>query len=145
MSLPVEAFLTEIRSRLRREGKLLLSAAPGAGKTTCVPGALAEEFPEGRIIMVEPRRVAASAAAMRISALHNSSLGEFAGFAVRGERCYNDKTRVLVMTPGVLLRKLQNDPALEDTAALMNFMNAPWSAICFLPLSLKAAKFSGRI
>ena len=64
MNLPVIPFLGEIRRRVREEGTLLLTAAPGAGKTTCVPGALAEEFPEGRIIMVEPRRVAASAAAL---------------------------------------------------------------------------------
>lgn len=119
MSLPVEAYLGEIRSSLREKGKLLLSAAPGAGKTTCVPGALAEEFPEGRIIMVEPRRVAASAAAVRISALHGTALGEFAGFVVRGEKRFNKATRVLVMTPGVLLRKLQSDPALEDTAVVI--------------------------
>ena len=75
MKLPIEPFLGEIRRRLREEGRLLLSAAPGAGKTTCVPGALAEEFPRGRILMVEPRRVAATSAAYRISELGNGEPG----------------------------------------------------------------------
>ena len=119
MSLPVEPFLPEICRRLRDEKRLLLCAAPGAGKTTCVPGALAEEFPGERIIMVEPRRVAASAAAMRISALAGTSPGQFAGFAVRGERKYSASTRVLVVTPGVLLRMLQNDPALEEAGVII--------------------------
>ena len=119
MSLPVEPFLGEIRRRLRDEKRLLLCAAPGAGKTTCVPGALAEEFPSERIIMVEPRRVAASAAAMRISALAGTPVGQFAGFAVRGERKYSASTRVLTVTPGVLLRMLQNDPALEGTGVVI--------------------------
>ena len=119
MSLPVEPFLGEIRRRLRDEKRLLLCAAPGAGKTTCVPGALAEEFPSERIIMVEPRRVAASAAAVRISALSGTSTGEFAGFAVRGERKYSSSTRVLTVSPGVLLRMLQNDPALEGTGVVI--------------------------
>ena len=107
MSLPVEAYLGEIRRRVRSEGRLLLSAAPGAGKTSCVPGALAEEFPEGKILLVEPRRVAASAAAMRISALRGEQPGESAGFSVRGEHCIGKNTRIIAMTPGVLLRKIQ--------------------------------------
>ena len=119
MNLPVEPFLPEICRRLKEEGRLLLSAAPGAGKTTCVPGALAGAFPQGKIIMVEPRRVAAQAAAVRISALKGTPVGTFAGFAVRGERSFCDETRVLVVTPGVLLRKIQSDPALEDTAAVI--------------------------
>ena len=119
MKLPVEPFLGEIRRRVREEGRLLLTAAPGAGKTTCVPGALAEEFPEGRILMVEPRRVAAAAAACRISALAGREPGEYAGFSVRGEHCGGPRTRIMVMTPGVLLRKLQQDPALEEAACVI--------------------------
>lgn len=119
MSLPVEAYLGEIRRRVRSEGRLLLSAAPGAGKTSCVPGALAEEFPEGKILLVEPRRVAASAAAMRISALRGEQPGESAGFSVRGEHCIGKNTRIIAMTPGVLLRKIQEDPALTGIAVVI--------------------------
>ena len=119
MSLPIEDFLPEIRRRVREEGTLLLTAAPGAGKTTCVPGALAEEFPQGKIIMVEPRRVAASAAALRISALRGEKVGGSVGYSVKNEHCAGADTRIIAMTPGVLLRKIQNDPALEDTAVVI--------------------------
>ena len=119
MSLPVEPYLETIRRRVREEGKLLLSAAPGAGKTTCVPGALAEEFPQGKIIMVEPRRVAASAAALRISAMLGEKVGKTVGYSVKNDHCFCAETRIMTMTPGVLLRKIQEDPALEDTAVVI--------------------------
>ena len=119
MALPIEPFLGEIRRRVREEGVLLLSASPGAGKTTCVPGALAEEFPQGKIIMVEPRRVAASAAALRISAMLGEKVGQSVGYSVKNEHCAGPDTRIIAMTPGVLLRKVQNDPALEDTAVVI--------------------------
>lgn len=119
MSLPIEPYLDEIRRRVREEGVLLLTAAPGAGKTTCVPGALAQEFPRGKIIMVEPRRVAASAAALRISGLLGEKVGETAGYSVKNDHCFSDRTRIMTMTPGVLLRKIQEDPALEDTAVVI--------------------------
>lgn len=119
MNLPVIPFLGEIRRRVREEGTLLLTAAPGAGKTTCVPGALAEEFPEGRIIMVEPRRVAASAAALRISALMGEKAGGTVGYSVKNEHCVSKETRILIVTPGVLLRQLQNDPSLEGTSVVI--------------------------
>lgn len=119
MSLPIEPFLETIRRRVRHEGRLLLSAAPGAGKTSCVPGALAEEFPKGKIILVEPRRVAASAAALRISALLGEKVGGRAGYVVKNEHCTGPDTRIIAMTPGILLRKIQSDPALEDTAAVI--------------------------
>ena len=120
MKLPVEPFLGEIRRRVREEGRLLLTAAPGAGKTTCVPGALAAEFPGGRIFLVEPRRVAAAAAAWRISELSGEEPGGgTAGYIVRGEHCGTSRTRIMAVTPGVLLRKLQQDPALEEAAAVI--------------------------
>jgi len=119
MKLPIEPFLGEIRRRVREEGRLLLTAAPGAGKTTCVPGALAAEFPEGRIFLVEPRRVAAAAAAWRISEILGEEPGGTAGYAVRGEHCGTSRTRIMAVTPGVLLRKLQQDPALEEAVAVI--------------------------
>ena len=118
MNLPIVPYLEEICRRVRRDGKLLLSAAPGAGKTTCVPGALAEEFP-GKIIMVEPRRVAASAAALRISAMLGEKVGSTVGYSVKNEHCVSSESRIITMTPGVLMRKIQNDPALEDTSVII--------------------------
>lgn len=136
MSLPIEPFLGEIRRQVREKGHLLLSAAPGAGKTSCVPGALLEEFPDARIIMLEPRRVAATAAAARISELLGETPGRTAGFAVRGERCSSAETRITVMTPGVLLRKVQSDPALEDADIIIFDEFHERSAECDLLLAL---------
>ena len=136
MSLPIEPFLGEIRRQVREKGQLILSAAPGAGKTSCVPGALLEEFPGHHIIMLEPRRVAATAAAVRISELLNTPLGEKAGFVVRGERCISSDACITVMTPGVLLRKIQADPALEDTDIVIFDEFHERSAECDLLLAL---------
>ena len=136
MSLPIEPFLGEIRRQVREKGHLLLSAAPGAGKTSCVPGALLEEFPDASIIMLEPRRVAATAAAARISELLGETPGRTAGFAVRGERCSSAETRITVMTPGVLLRKVQSDPALEDADIIIFDEFHERSAECDLLLAL---------
>lgn len=136
MSLPIEPFLGEIRRQVRENGQLLLSAAPGAGKTSCVPGALLEEFPRSRIIMLEPRRVAATAAAARISELMGESPGRTAGYIVRGEHCVSSDTFITVMTPGVLLRRIQNDPALEDCDIVIFDEFHERSAECDLLLAL---------
>ena len=119
--LPVGAVLPELFAALRSSGGAVLAAAPGAGKTTLVPGACLDEpeFASGRILLLEPRRVAARAAARRIASLLGEPVGRRVGYIVRGDSRYTSETRILVVTEGVLIRRIQEDPALEDTALVI--------------------------
>ena len=113
MSLfPINDFLPEIINTLKQEDFLILTAAPGAGKTTLVPPALMKEF-SGKILMTEPRRVAAKLAANRIAQLVETPLGNLVGYAVKDESKVSNNTILTVLTCGVLLKKIQNDPELE--------------------------------
>ncbi|HEV8630477.1 MAG TPA: helicase-related protein, partial [Thermoanaerobaculia bacterium] len=103
-------------------GNLVLVAPPGAGKTTRLPPALiaaGAAGERGRVVMLEPRRVAARAAARRIAAEQGWELGGEVGFQVRFERVAGPRTRLLVVTEGVLLRMLQGDPFLDGVALLL--------------------------
>ncbi|PFG19583.1 ATP-dependent helicase HrpB [Serinibacter salmoneus] len=122
--LPAAAGLGEVRAALARSGTALLQAPPGSGKTTLLPPALAGHLAdlrrgEERVVVTQPRRVAARAAARRIAAVTGTTLGQEVGFAVRGERVGGRHTRIEVVTTGVLLRRLQRDPALEGVGAVM--------------------------
>ena len=112
MSLfPVNDFLPEIIFTLKKEDYLILTAAPGAGKTTIVPPALMKEF-NGKILMSEPRRVAAKLAANRIAQIIDTPLGKKVGYAVKDESLVSPDTQLTVLTSGVLLKKIQSDPEL---------------------------------
>ncbi|MDT5035182.1 MAG: ATP-dependent helicase HrpB [Micromonosporaceae bacterium] len=116
--LPVRAVLGEVVTALRGGGRAVLVAPPGAGKTTLVPLALADAV-SGRIVVAQPRRMAARAAARRMASLVGGRVGELVGFSVRGESRVGPSTRVEVVTTGILLRRLQRDPELAGTAAVM--------------------------
>lgn len=116
--LPVDAVLPEIRAALAHPGAFVLVAPPGAGKTTRVPPALADLLP-GQIWLVEPRRVAARAAARRMATEAGQSVGDRFGWQIRFERRASAHTRVLVVTEGILLRRLQSDPFLEGIDAVV--------------------------
>lgn len=120
--LPIEAVLRALRDALRTTGAAVLQAPPGAGKTTCVPLALLEEpwLGERRIVMLEPRRLAARAAAHRMASTLGQHPGGTVGYRIRHETRVGPGTRVEVVTEAVLTRMLQADPALE-TAALVIF------------------------
>jgi ATP-dependent helicase HrpB len=102
---------------LDQHGSAVLVAPPGTGKTTLVPLDLAGH---GRVLIAEPRRLATRAAARRMAALVGEKVGERVGYAVRGERRTGPDTRVEVVTTGLLVRRLQHDPALDgvDTVIL---------------------------
>jgi ATP-dependent helicase HrpB len=117
--LPVEAVVPELLAALEGPGMVVLEAPPGAGKTTRVPLALLDQVPEGRIVVLEPRRVAARAAAMRLAMHLAEPLGERVGLTTRDERRTSPRTRIEVVTEGVLLRRLQRDPSIGGTALVM--------------------------
>ncbi|MFC8144835.1 ATP-dependent helicase HrpB [Streptomyces paradoxus] len=114
-SLPVRGALPALREALDGHGTAVLVAPPGTGKTTLVPLALAGllgEGPERRVIVAEPRRIAARAAARRMAWLLGEKPGESVGYTVRGERVVGRHTRVEVVTTGVLVQRLQRDQEL---------------------------------
>ncbi|MEU7255939.1 ATP-dependent helicase HrpB [Streptomyces rimosus] len=123
--LPVRTALPALRQALDGHGAAVLCAPPGTGKTTLVPLALAglagAEAPTGpcRVIVAEPRRIAARAAARRMAWLLGEQVGERVGFTVRGERRVGPRTVVEVVTTGVLLQRLQRDPELSGVDAVM--------------------------
>jgi len=119
--LPVEMVLDEVRLALSHQRAAVLEAPPGAGKTTRVPVALLEEpWCRGqRVILLEPRRLAARAAARRIAHERGEPLGQRIGFRVRGESVVGPHTRLEVVTEGVLTRMLQDDPSLPGIAAVV--------------------------
>jgi ATP-dependent helicase HrpB len=115
--LPVRSVLPEVAATLADAGAAVLVAPPGTGKTTLVPLALAT--PGGRVIVAEPRRVAARAAARRMAGLLGEPVGRRVGFSVRGERRVSRETLVEVVTTGLLVRRLQADPELAGTTTVI--------------------------
>jgi len=120
-SLPIHDVIETIRTALKSHNRLILQAPPGAGKTTAVPLSLLNEpwLGEKMILLLSPRRVAARAAASRMAKLLGESLGESVGYQIRSEKRLSAKTRILVITEGILTRRLQNDPSLEDVALVI--------------------------
>ncbi|EHR49388.1 ATP-dependent helicase HrpB [Saccharomonospora marina XMU15] len=116
--LPVRDVLADVRDALDRHGAAVLVAPPGTGKTTLVPLAMANWSP-GRIVVAEPRRLAARAAAARMAALLGEPLGRTVGYSVRGDRMVSGSTRIEVVTSGLLVRRLQADPELRGTSAVL--------------------------
>ncbi|GGI09617.1 ATP-dependent helicase HrpB [Egicoccus halophilus] len=116
--LPVEAVLPAVTDGLAGAGRVVLEAPPGAGKTTRVPLALLASGLDGRLVLLEPRRVAARAAARRLAEALGESVGGTVGLTTRDDRRTSRRTRIEVVTEGVLLRRLQRDPALDGVGTL---------------------------
>ncbi|MFE6735442.1 ATP-dependent helicase HrpB [Microbacterium sp. NPDC057650] len=110
--------LDDLRAALDSSSAVVVSAPPGTGKTTLVPPLLASRA-TGRIVVTQPRRVAARAAARRLAQLDGSPLGTRVGFTVRGERSVSSDTRVEFVTAGVLLRRMLDDPGLDGVHAVI--------------------------
>ena len=119
--LPIDTVLDGVKSALRQSAGAVLQAPPGAGKTTRVPLALLEEpWLDGRkIVMLEPRRLAARAAARRMAELLGEPIGATVGYRVRLDSRVGPATRIEVVTEGVLTRMLQSDPGLAGVGLVV--------------------------
>lgn len=119
--LPIESVLPGLKAVLRSGTSTVLVAEPGAGKTTRVPLALLDEpwLAGRRIVMLEPRRLAARAAARFMAAALGEQAGETVGYRVKGDTRVGPKTKIEVVTEGVLTRLLQADPSLEDVGIVI--------------------------
>lgn len=119
--LPIQTALPGLLSALAQHSNVVLQAPPGAGKTTAVPLALLECDWLGKrnIIVLEPRRLAARSAASRMAELLGEPVGETVGYQIRAERRAGARTRILVVTEGILTRLLQSDPELAGTALVI--------------------------
>lgn len=119
-ALPIDDALPDLRRAIASRGMAVLQAPPGAGKTTCVPlDLLASGLVTGRIVMLEPRRLAARAAAERMAETLGQSVGQTVGYRIRGEAKVSPATRIEVVTEGILTRMLQSDPELAGIGAVI--------------------------
>jgi ATP-dependent helicase HrpB len=119
--LPIDEVLPQLIATLRSNSSVVLQAPTGAGKTTRVPPAILDAglAGKGRIVMLEPRRLAARAAARRMSIEHGTVLGGEIGYQVRFDKKCGPSTRIMAVTPGILLRMLHDDPYLESISVLI--------------------------
>ena len=118
--LPIDEALPALISALRTDGRAVLQAPPGAGKTTRVPLAMLEAgLCKGRILMLEPRRLATRAAAERMAQTLGEKVGQTVGYRIRGESKVSPATRIEVVTEGILTRMIQSDPELNGVSAVI--------------------------
>lgn len=117
-ALPAFAIAGEVNHALKKHTRLIVTAPPGAGKSTVLPLTLLEALP-GRILMLEPRRVAARQIAERMAWLLGEKPGETVGYRIRFESKVSARTRIEVLTEGILTRMLIDDPALEGVGAVI--------------------------
>ncbi|HJS47571.1 MAG TPA: DEAD/DEAH box helicase, partial [Gemmatimonadales bacterium] len=120
MTLPVESVLPALTTALRDSGAAVLIAPPGAGKTTRVPLALlAEPWLSGRIVLLEPRRIAARSAAGWMARTLDEEPGATVGYRIRREARVSARTRIEVVTEGILTRMLEDDPSLPGVGLVV--------------------------
>ena len=117
--LPIDPLLPDVQRALEQPGVVLLAAPPGSGKTTRVPAALLDLDLRGDVVVLEPRRLAARAAAARVASELGTEVGELVGYQVRGDRVAGARTRLCFLTEGVLVRRLVQDAFLDGTAVVV--------------------------
>jgi ATP-dependent helicase HrpB len=119
-NLPITEIIPDVLSELEKNNTVIISAPPGAGKSTLLPLALLKLISTGqKIIMLEPRRLAAKSVAGRMAELLGETIGETVGYRIRFETCISNKTKIEVVTEGILTRQLQNNNSLEDIAIII--------------------------
>ena len=120
-TLPINQVLPEVKEKLQNHSRLVLQAPPGAGKTTALPLALLDEpwLKGKKIIMLEPRRLAVRSSASRMAEMLGEKVGETIGYQVKMDSVQSKETKILIVTEGILTRKLQSDPSLEDIALII--------------------------
>src|SRR5258707_1935293 len=121
MKYPVEEVLPELKNRFKTETTIILQAPPGAGKSTIVPLEILNEpwLQSKKIVMLQPRRLAARSVAARMAELLDEKVGEIVGYRVRFENVVGKNTRIEVVTEGILTRMLQTDNALEGVGLVI--------------------------
>ena len=117
--LPVMAVCPDVVRALEERGGVVVTAPPGAGKSTGLPLAVLDAFPDGKIIMLEPRRVAARQIAERMAWMLGEPVGKTVGYRMRFEQRVGAATRIEVVTEGILVRRLQDDPGLEGVSVVI--------------------------
>jgi ATP-dependent helicase HrpB len=140
--LPIHSVLSELKRALKEHNRVILQADPGAGKSTVVPLELLDEswLAGKKILMLEPRRLAARAVATRMAETLKERTGERVGYRMRGESLTGPRTRIEVVTEGMLTRLMQEDPALEAVGLLIfdEFHERTLSADLGLALALQS-------
>ncbi|MEG1586593.1 MAG: helicase-related protein, partial [Bacteroidales bacterium] len=121
IALPVQEIIPEVKEKLKKNNTIILTAPPGAGKSTLLPLALMDEpwLNGQKILMLEPRRLAARAIALRMSDLINEPVGGSVGYRVRFDNKTSAKTRMEILTEGILTRMLQQDNSLEGVGMVI--------------------------
>lgn len=119
--LPIFEVLEQLKLCLHEHDEVVLQAPPGAGKTTAVPLALLDQPWLGtrKILVLEPRRIAARAAAARMAQLLGEAVGQTVGYRIRMDSCVSDRTRIEVITEGILTHQLQRDPGLDEVGLVI--------------------------
>src|SRR6185436_11081621 len=119
-NLPIDEVLPDLLATLEHQSNAVIVAPPGAGKTTAVaPALLGQSWCTGEILLLSPRRLAARAAAERMADLAGEKAGETIGYATRLDTKRSKRTRILVLTEGIFLKRLQADPELVGVAAVL--------------------------
>ena len=141
--LPIHDVITQVQEAITVGKRAVIVAPPGAGKTTIIPLKLLDN-PNitGQIIILEPRRLAARAAASQMAAILNEKIGETVGFKIKGLTKVSKQTRIVVMTEGILIRMIQSNPSLSEVGCIIfdEFHERSINSDLGLALSLQIAE-----